>query len=311
MSKILCIIDGMTDLGFTPDSYPNLASMRPMGEVDTTRGNAPESLGCILRLLGVERVPEHLRGYGEALGFGIPVAQDDLILRGSWYQVDDRSHCVAPAPAGESLPVAPETCRYYRMEQYKSLLVFPGMACRIGDIRTHSPYRCVGRPAAELRPEGFMVLETLFDRCRGRGKCLIPWGQSVPAALPPFPEPAAVVCGTAIVRGIARLLDMALITPPGATGDTDTDLLAKISATLKAAEDYPFVLLHLNGADEAAHRRDRAGKAAFLRQVDQVVLSALLGSGHQVTVVADHGTDPETGLHLAGRQPVYRNSPER
>ena len=46
------------------------------------------------------------------------------------------------------------------------------------------------------------------------------WGQSVPAALPPFPQKSAVICGKELVKGIARLL-------------------------------------HINGADEAAHRHDQ------------------------------------------------------
>lgn len=38
----------------------------------------------------------------------------------------------------------------------------------------------------------------------------------------------------------------------------DTDLDAKTEAALRAAERCPFVLLHINGADEAAHRHDSA-----------------------------------------------------
>ena len=73
MSKILCVIDGMTDPYFRVNNYPNLSSMRLLRHVDTTQGQTPESLGCILRLLGTKRVPPHLRGYTEALGYGIPV----------------------------------------------------------------------------------------------------------------------------------------------------------------------------------------------------------------------------------------------
>lgn len=305
LSKILCILDGMTDPRFDAAAYPSLASMHHVGDVDTTAGSEPESLGCILRLLGVERVPGHLRGYAEALGFGVPVGKDDLVLRGSWFSVDEWGNCIAPVQPPEDIPDRSPQFRYHRMERYKSLLIFPGMAGRIGELCTHSPYRCSGRPAAELAPEGLPALEALFARCMRRDRCLIPWGQSVPATLPPFPEPAAVVCGTAIVRGIARLLNMRLIDVPGATGDTDTNLQAKVEATLTAAKDYPFVLLHINGADEIAHRKNRAGKTDFLQRVDTVVLSALLRSSHQVTVVSDHGTDPETGLHLGDAQPMF------
>ena len=50
MSSILCIIDGMTDPYFRAADYPNLSAMELLRYVDTTCGQEPESLGCILRL---------------------------------------------------------------------------------------------------------------------------------------------------------------------------------------------------------------------------------------------------------------------
>lgn len=131
------------------------------------------------------------------------------------------------------------------------------------------------------------------------------WGQSVPAALPPFPQKSAVICGKELVKGIARLLHMELFPVKGATGDVDTDLDAKTEAALRAAERCPFVLLHINGADEAAHRHDSAEKETFLRRVDDRVLSRLLASEHEIMVASDHGADPENGAHLGGPQPFF------
>ena len=80
----------------------------------------------------------------------------------------------------------------------------------------------------------------------------------------------------------------------------DTDLDAKTEAALRAAERYPFVLLHINGADEAAHRHDSAEKETFLRRVDDRVASE-----HEIMVASDHGADPESGAHLGGPQPFF------
>ena len=77
---------------------------------------------------GVTDLPVHLRGYVEALGAGIPVRPDDLLLR-------------------------------------------------------HA-----------------------FERLLTKERCMLLWGQSVPAALPPFPQKSAVICGKELVKGIARLL---------------------------------------------------------------------------------------------------------
>lgn len=304
MGEILCIVDGMTDPGFLIRDYPNLASMGQARLFDTCRGQPPESLGCILRLLGVQRVPAHLRGYAEALGCGIPAGPGDLILRGSWFALDECGRCTVPAVAPPSLSGSGDF-RYYPLGQYKSLLVLPGMAAFVKNVRTRPPHQCAGLPAEALCPTGCGALSRIFRDNLRDGRCLIPWGASVCAAMPPFPKKSAVVCGTAVVRGIARLLNMTLLEVPGATGDVDTDLPAKARAAVSAAEDCPFVLLHINGADEAAHRRDPGQKAAFLRRVDALVLPVLLRSGHRVRVTADHGTDPVTGRHLSGLQPVY------
>lgn len=310
MSRILCIIDGMTDPQFEVKEYPNLSTMKSVGLVDTACGRAPESLSCILRLLGVKEVPDNLRGYAEALGAGIPVNKDDLILRGSWVALDKYGCCTVPVQGQEKLEPTAVNYHYYPLGEYKSLLVFPGMAHCVNEIVTYPPYNCAGRPAVQMCPEGNQTLQEAFMEQVSAEHCLIPWGKSVPASVPCFPEKAAVVCGATVVKGIARLLHMNLLDIPDATGDTDTDLEAKTDAALRAAEQYPFVLLHINGADEAAHRRDPKQKKAFLQKVDGTVLSALLDSPYEITVVSDHGTDPVNGLHVGAKQPVFQRREE-
>ena len=85
-----------------------------------------------------------------------------------------------------------------------------------------------------------------------------------------------------------------------------TDLDAKTEAALRAAERCPFVLLHINGADEAAHRHDSAEKETFLRRVDDRVLSRLLASEHEIMVASDHGADSESGAHCAAHSLFYQ-----
>jgi 2,3-bisphosphoglycerate-independent phosphoglycerate mutase len=310
MSKILCIIDGMADPYFCASDYPNLSSMRLLRHVDTTQGREPESLGCILRLLGIKKIPVHLRGYAEALGNGIPVNKNDLVLRGSWFSLDEQGCCGVPVSAPETLTDI-EDCHYYHLEQYKSLLVFPGMASYIADMITYPPHICGGQSARNLCPKGCDIVSRVFNSQLTEHRCLIPWGQSVPVKMAPFPHKAAVICGTPIIKGIAKLLNMTLIPVPGATGDIDTDLVKKSKAALYAAKTYPFVLLHINGADEAAHRKNPEEKRAFLHKVDTIVIKALLQSDWNIYVVSDHGTDPITGQHIGHRQPMFTNVSEK
>ena len=304
MSRILCIVDGMTDAGFIPADYPALGVMCLKEYRDTCRGGEPESLSCILHLLGVEDVPPYLRGYAEALGSGVTVGKRDLILRGSWFGIDEQGLCTLPIPAPMKTAV-PACCRYVQLGEYRSLLIWKDRADCVEKIVTFPPYECAGEPAERLCPKGCAALEDAYKSWIRSGKCLIPWGQSVCAELPPFPQRAAVITGTTVVKGIAKLMGMDLASSADATGDVDTDLRGKCVAALAAAEKYPFVLLHINGADEAAHRKNPREKEFFLRRVDREVLRPLLCSGHEIIVTADHGTDPQSGRHLAVPQPVF------
>lgn len=311
MSRILCIIDGMTDPHFSVSDYPHLTTMKCTGLIDTTKGGQAESLNCILHLLGVDCVPQKMRGYVEALAEDIPVTSNDLIFRGSWFSVDEHGRCAEPIEGLTKLEDKNDLFRYYHIDQYKAILVFPGLAPYVDHIVTRPPYGCTGAVASCYKPSGHPSLEICFDRWLQNGRCLIPWGESVCATILAFPQKSAVVCGTAVVKGIAMLLQMDNVTVVGATGDTDTNLSAKVAASLSAAEQYPFVLLHINGADEASHRCNTFEKQAFIRKIDQTVLSELLASQHEIIVVSDHGTDPETGRHIGEDQPVFTNYKEK
>jgi 2,3-bisphosphoglycerate-independent phosphoglycerate mutase len=104
--------------------------------------------------------------------------------------------------------------------------------------------------------------------------------------------------------GIARLMGAATVVPAGATGDVDTDLVAKARAALDAvAAGATRVVVHVGGPDEAAHRRDRAAKVAALERADRELIApladAVLHAGGTLRVCPDHGCDPRTGEHDA------------
>lgn len=305
MSQILCIIDGMTDKGFRIDDYPNLRSLSLRKTIQTVPENSqPESLICILTLLGYQNIPKHLRGYADALGADIPIQKEDLVLRASWVTLsaDGRILGYTQAP----LNYAPgEGFKYHSLGTYKGLLILPNMADCLENLSTYPPHKYLGAPIDTVLPAGLEALRRVVLSSYQQGRCLIPWGQARSANLSPFPLRAAVITGTNVVRGIARMTGMDIIPVPCATGDTDTNLAAKVEAAITAAQDYPFVLLHVNGADEAAHRLNPAEKRTFIKQVDRILVPALLESPHKLIFVSDHATDPDTGLHEGGAQEAY------
>jgi 2,3-bisphosphoglycerate-independent phosphoglycerate mutase len=116
----------------------------------------------------------------------------------------------------------------------------------------------------------------------------------------------AVIAGTALIKGIGRLLGGDVIEVKGATGGKDTDLNAKVSATLKALEDYDFVLLHIKATDEYGHDGDFEGKRKFIEKVDKALepLLSLDFSKVCLVVTADHSTPISVRDHTADPVPI-------
>jgi 2,3-bisphosphoglycerate-independent phosphoglycerate mutase len=136
---------------------------------------------------------------------------------------------------------------------------------------------------------------------------LRPWPEGVvpPRLLSPD---TVMVAAQGAAAGAARLLGAEVVIPDGATGDVDTNLVAKVGAASGALDaGASRVLVHVGGADEASHRRDHGGKVAFLERVDSELLPPLVGAaeaaGALLRVGPDHGCDPRTGAHDANPVP--------
>ncbi len=303
MAKILCIIDGMNDPSFDAERYPALASFPKRGFINTVPdGFGAETLSCILSLLGIKS-PKNIRGWIEALGAGIEIQRDDLIFRGSWISLDDSGFCSCFCDAPENIPEL-EQVRYVPLSRDKSLLIISGYASYANSIQAILPFEFLGGNIDRYICPDIAPLKDALGRINSidAKRAMILWAPSTVHSLPDLPHFAAV-CGANVVRGIAKALNMRLVTESGMTGDTDTDLNAKLCSTLELAEEYPFVMLHIGGCDEAAHRMNKMQKETFLSKVDKIVLSQLLQSGHEIEVVSDHGSDPLTGRHIGGSQP--------
>jgi 2,3-bisphosphoglycerate-independent phosphoglycerate mutase len=120
-----------------------------------------------------------------------------------------------------------------------------------------------------------------------------------------------VVAARGAAAGVAALMGARVLVPPRATGRPGSDLAAKsATACAEIVAGAPRVVVHIGGADEAAHDLDAVGKVRVLEQVDREVLAplwrAVRAAGGFLTVCPDHGCDPTTGLHDAGPVPCLR-----
>lgn len=112
----------------------------------------------------------------------------------------------------------------------------------------------------------------------------------------------ACVAGAPLYKGIAEYLGMDVIDVPGATGGIETDVSAKISASLERLRSgYDFLFMHLKGADVVAEEEgDFRKKIAFLEKADKAFaplfdfdgIIAITGDHATPCVLKDHSTDP-------------------
>jgi 2,3-bisphosphoglycerate-independent phosphoglycerate mutase len=168
--------------------------------------------------------------------------------------------------------------------------------------------RLRGHRVVPLRGHRLLVYGRLRPAAAALGPGLALWPEGV---VPPRilgPE-TVVIAAPGAAAGCARLMGATVVTPDGATGGLDSDLVAKAEAALAAiASGAARVAVHVGAPDEAAHARDAAAKVAALERVDRELIAPLAAAvaraGGRIAVCPDHGCDPADGRHDAAPVPA-------
>jgi len=285
--ELLVILDGASEPwdGARPTSLqrartPALDALARDGELARVRtvpaGLPAGSEAAIPVLLGSVPDAPVDRAHVEAAAHGIALATD-----GAWrVDVRDEKGARADAAATEraalALAAAAPGHAVHRLAGHRLLLVGPGAA-----------------PAAATAAPHLTVWSS---------------GAPVPGGLGPE---TVVVAARGAAAGLATLMGATVVVPTGATGTPETDLAAKASAAVTALDEGAArVVVHVAGADEAAHVRDAAAKVAFLERADRELVAPLAAAcaraGAVLRVCPDHGCDPATGTHDADPVPHLR-----
>jgi len=122
---------------------------------------------------------------------------------------------------------------------------------------------------------------------------------------------AAVVAGERTVLGLARMFQYNPIVQAGFTSLPNTDIDAKISAALTAAQDHDLIFLHIKGPDICAHDLDPNGKKNLIERVDKAIAPLVDLSDPELVigVTGDHSTDSNTGRHSGDPVPSLLYAP--
>jgi 2,3-bisphosphoglycerate-independent phosphoglycerate mutase len=352
----MLIIDGMSDDaltaldGRTPLEAADLPNLRSLaaaakrGFVKTVHRAPPESLSCILGLLGYgDDIPPGRAAF-EALAGGVTLEPGDLAFRcnivslsGDGTAIEDfTAGNISDETAAEMLARAEmpsERWELYAGQSYRNILVVRGARVHASEIALYEPHMHQGEPIEAILPSGSGVAPArLSDELRGfmlrsvreaggKRRMFWLWGASEKPNLPAFADmhgvTGAVVAGLDFMGGLASAAGLSFKRTPGATGYLDTDYSAKASDALAMFETHDFVLVHVNATDEAAHARDAAGKVGALERVDADIIGPVertlrerYGENFTVIICGDHKTSSRSGLHRDDPVPymIYRGN---
>ena len=346
MTSLIILIDGLGDdpipawngqTPFTRAFHPQMDRLIREGSLSQVsiceEDVVPGSLTCILRLLGVpkEAFPEN-RAYLELLAQNRDVSEFEMVLRCNVISQDSGGRLVSfngmgltsreiGTMARQFSSLTPDI-EFIHLSGYRNLLVMDRNE-NVLQIQTAPPHESMGLPVDELLAElkssslamkVFMQETDKILQQYNRNELtykLYPWGASCRTEMPSFENlngmKGALVCQTEIVRGIGKALKMEVPELSYCTADTDTNIREKLAVTRTMLAQYPFVMTHFNGTDEAAHRHDYEGKAEFISRIDKEFLEPLLDTAEEplrIVICGDHVTSSVTGRHTRGRGPV-------
>jgi 2,3-bisphosphoglycerate-independent phosphoglycerate mutase len=141
---------------------------------------------------------------------------------------------------------------------------------------------------------------------------VLPWSGSKLPQMTPFKKKyglnGSCVAAASLIKGIGKFSGMTVPDVPGATGDLDTDAIAKADtalAALKSGSD--FVFIHVEAPDEASHDGNISGKIAIIQKIDALVgriLDSVDLSETCVVLVPDHATSCKSRAHTGDAVPV-------
>ena len=336
-------LDGRTPLAAA--RTPNMDWIATNGRQGTVvtipEGFTPGADVGTLSVLGYDP-KEHYSGRAplEAVAMGIDVGPADIVFRCNLVTVADgrmldysAGHISDNEAAriiddlNEQLGV--QGVRFHRGASYRHLMVIEGGA----DLKVvcTPPHDIPTEPVAKHLPRGrhadrvrvimeraaalladHEINDVRRDLAENPATDIWLWGQGRPRGLPSFRErfgvSGAAVAAVDVIRGLALSVGLKLIDVAGATGYLDTNYRGKGDAAVAALDDFDFVVVHVEAADEAGHLGDLAAKINALEQIDEhivgPVLSRIRAFDHwKVMVVPDHATPVGRRIHTSAPPP--------
>ncbi|ASJ10859.1 phosphoglycerate mutase [Thermococcus sp. P6] len=285
------------------------------------------------------------RGFLEALGIGLDLNEDDLAFRVNFATLengivtDRRAGRISTAEAHELAKAVQEKVKlpvdfiFAGATGHRAVLVLRGLArgYRVGGNDPHEagkpPHEFTwedeeSRKVAGILEEFVRKSHEVLDghpinrerRKAGRpvANYLLVRGAGTHPDVPmKFTEQwgvkAAAIVAVSLVRGVARAIGFDVYTPEGATGEYDTDAMAKARKAVELLRDYDFVFLHFKPTDAAGHDGNPERKVEMIEKADRMIGYIVDHVNLEETVIAitgDHSTPCEVKNHSGDPVPL-------
>ncbi len=320
---------------------PNLDAMAKEGVVGLVRtvpeGMEPSSACACMSVLGYDpRVYYRGRSAIEARSLGIPILRDEVVFRCNLVTVQEgrmRSYSSGHISTEEATllvssideRLGSDEVRFYPGVRYRHICKIKGHPETLG-ARCTPPHDIPEKPIAEYLPkgQGSEFLTELMMRSRAvlenhevnrqrqaRGELpatmiWLFWGAGQIPEIPPFKQvyglEAALTSGVDLLRGLAKMADIAVVDIPGVTDGLDNDYAGQMEGALEALAAYDLVAIHVEAPDEAAHIGSVEEKVRAIELVDSEMVARIRRWDRgrlRVLVLPDHSTPIQIRTHSA------------
>ena len=318
---------------------PNLDALAKEGMVGLVRtvppGMEPSSACACMSVLGYDpKVYYKGRSAIEARSMDIDIGEGEVVFRCNLVAIRDGkmwSYSAGYISTGEARKLiaalnkslGDDSVQFYPGVSYRHILKLKGH----GDALSASctpPHDIPDKAVDKFLPrgKGSQVLRDLMGRSeavlryhpvnekrRSRGE--IPattiwlfWGSGRVPDMPSFEQvyglSAALTSGVDLLKGLAKMAEMAVLDIGGVTDGLDNDFAAQAEGALEALAEHDLAVIHIEAPDEAAHAGSIDDKIEAIHRIDKEVISRLRSWGEddlRLLVMPDHPTPIKTQTH--------------
>lgn len=215
----------------------------------------------------------------------------------------------------------------YPGQSYRNLLILRNVKLNAGEIEAPEPHMNIGKPIKEILLKGntargkkvscflnkFILdsisqIKELNKKFKTSADMIFLWSPSSAPKLFSFHRKfgidGAVVSGLDFMRGIGIVARMENKKTPGATGESNTNLMAKLKDAQNHLIYNDLVYLHINAPDEESHDKKIKGKIKIIERIDKEIVGPMLKflnqkfpNRYRIAVLPDHYTLLKDGTH--------------